>query len=139
MKKPSKPLFSGGNGNVSRTRGKLAHPSTWSAIRSLFSITVEKRQPSTFIYLLFTGIPFGVLFIIIGISLLFHFEVNDHRTIILFSILYFIYGFFITLIQNIYLIPLGTARLFFLITFVLFFILTNLLAYYLGFGSIPWE
>jgi hypothetical protein len=139
MKKPSKPLFSGDNGNVSRTRGKLEHPSTWSAIRSLFSITVEKRQPSTFIYLLFTGIPFGVLFIIIGISLLFHFEVNDHRTIILYSILYFIYGFFITLVQNIYLIPLGTARLFFLITFVLFFILTNLLAYCLGFGSIPWE
>ena len=139
MRKQRKPFFSVDKGGISNTRGELAKQNTCSAIRSLFSITIEKRQSSSFIYLLFTGISFGILFIVIGVVLLFHFEVNDHRTIILFSILYFIYGFLITLIQNIYQIPLGTARLFFLITFVLFFILTNLLARWLGFDSIPWE
>lgn len=139
MKKQHKPFFNEDKGGISKTKGKLVKQNTCSAVRSLFSIAIEKRQPSNFIYLLFTGTSFGVLFIVIGVILLFHFEVNDHRTILLFSALYFIYGFLITSIQNIYLIPLGTARLFFLITFVLFFILTNLFARWLGFGSIPWE
>ncbi len=139
MKRSRKPFFSSSKGGISKTRKKFSNLNYWSAIKSLFSIAVKTRPPSSFNYLLFSGICFGSLFIVIGVVLLIHFEVNDHRTIILFSILYFIYGFCITLIQNIYLIPLGTARVFFLITFVFFFLLTNLLASWLEFDFIPWE
>ena len=138
MKRSRKPFFSSSKEGASKTRKNNSSLNFWSAIKLLFSITVETRPPSSFIYLLFTGICFGILFIVMGFVLMFHFDINDHRTIILFSILYFIYGFCITLIQNIYLISLGTARILFLITFALFFILVNLLAGWLGFDYIPW-
>lgn len=134
MNRLRKPFYSSNGRDKSKKRG-LA----WLAIKTLFSISVKTRPSVSFIYLLFTGSCFGILFIIIGFVLLFNFEVNDHRTIILFFISCFIYGFYITLIQNKYLIPLGTARSFFFITFVLFFMMVNSLACFLGFDFIPWR
>lgn len=137
MKRLRKPFFSGKG--VSKTRKKYSNNNIWSAIKLLFSISIERRSPSSFIYLLLIGVSFGGLFIVIGFVVLSHFGVNDQRTIILFSILYFIYGFCMASIQNVYIIPLGTARVYFLITFVFFFLFTNLLACWLGFNFIPWR
>ncbi|MBT9100310.1 hypothetical protein KFZ76_21685 [Methylovulum psychrotolerans] len=143
MYKKRKPFFELNNKKLSDIQGKLNRPSVCSAIMSLISLRIEKVSSDTysksqFVYRLFLHILSGVFYSSIAIVLLLGLRVIDNRTFILFTTVYFIYGFFSSLFTTHYRFPLVTSRILGLLIFILLLVAANFMAIIFKFDSIPW-
>lgn len=143
MYKKKKPFFSVSNKKSSEIRSELNRPNTWLAIMSLISLKIEKvpseiYSRSHFVYRLFLYIVGGIFYALIAIVLLLGLRMDDQRTLILFTVIYFIYGFFSSLFTASYRLPLVTSRILGLVIFIFFLVLANFMANILGFDVIPW-
>lgn len=143
MNKKKKPFFRADNKDTFNAQRELGNDDTWSAIKSLISFKIEKRSTEmnsvrSLSYLIAIHIFIGLFYALIILVLLIGSSVDDQRTLILFSVIYFIYGFFSSIFTELFITPFATFKLLNLAGIVFLLILVNFIARFLGFESIPW-